>query len=637
MLRHVAPFAVIVFACILLTAFPAYAKGTTAEEGLSPAEEAPVLIMGCCDCDPIESYDGVKGTFVGIMPDILARISEQTGITFQYVGSPTEDDRRELVENLQVEMVSAVRDNGEFSGFDLQKSEEVLTYEIEGVSYSACFAFTELADPELVQSFNQAFKEVLHSDDMHNILMKYAVKSRQGEDSGWLAALVAVAYLAAVISIIILAEKNRALRHKQRYSEFFDDLTGVWNLDHFCLTYDNQLTDSQRSEYSLVYFGEDFKQLYDHFGTEEVNRFLKYMAHILTRSMGDSGMLCRVENDYFVLARKTGSQEELENWAVRVLDKIDAYPVVFSKEYEINIHAGIYAVQKEDRFAQNVIYYCKEAYKYALKHNRSYAICGKDILNEMQEQDQLISMISEAFRTEQFAIYAQPYVSLNENGIYGCEALVRWNHPTKGLLKPDKFISLFEGQGAIMDLDLYLFERVCRWQQQRNIRGEKRVVVSCNFSRFDFASPDLADKLIDIFNRYTVDPKQVAVEITESVVQENNATAQKNIETLRRMNFSIYLDDFGSGSTSYSDLKNYPIDILKLDRSLLLMADNEKGAVILDSIVSLGHRLNFSIVCEGAETEEQIELLKRLKCDYIQGFYYYRPMPLSEANKLMDE
>ncbi|GEM_PF-1838028 len=637
MLRRLIPFAFAVFICVLTAAFPACAEGTATEEPLSAQADTPVLVAGCYDCSPIESYDEATGTFVGIMPDILAQISEQTGLTFRYVGSATEDNRAKLANNPQVKIVSAVKDHEDFSGLGLQKTDEGLAFEIDGVSHEVYLAFTEAADPELIQSFNQAFEEVLHADEMNRILMKYAVQGRQERTSGWLVALVSAAYLAAVISIIVLAEKNRALRHKQRYSEFFDDLTGVWNLDHFCLSYDKQLTDSQRAEYAVVYFSEDFRQLYDHFGTEEVNNFLKYMAHILARNMGDSGMLCRVENDSFVLARKTASQEELETWAARVLDKIDAYPVVFSKEYEVNIHAGIYSVQKEDRFAQNVIYYCKEAYKYALKHNLSYAICGKDILNEMQEQDQLISMISEAFRTEQFAVYAQPYVSLNENGIYGCEALVRWNHPTKGLLKPDKFISLFEGQGAIMDLDLYLFERVCRWQQQRNIRGEKRIVISCNFSRFDFDSPDLADKLIEIFNQYTVDPRQIAIEITESVVQENNATAQRNIESLRRMNFSIYLDDFGSGSTCYSDLKNYPIDILKLDRSLLLMADNEKGAVILDSIVSLGHRLNFSIVCEGAETEEQIELLRKLKCDYIQGFYYYRPMPLNEADRLLDE
>ncbi|MBP6887333.1 MAG: EAL domain-containing protein [Oscillospiraceae bacterium] len=637
MLRRLTPFAVAAFACVLLAALPSYAEGTSGVGEASPAADAPILVAGCRDGGPIEYYDEETGAFAGIMPDLLEEIGRRTGLEFQYVAPPAGGGRRELAENLQVEIVSAVKDDGEFDGLDLQRSDMGLTYEAEGESRSAYFAFTRLASPELIQSFNEALEEVLHSDEMNRILMGYAVENGRGENLGWTAVLIGAVFLAAVVSITALARKNRVLMHEQRYTELFDDLTGVWNLDHFCLYYDRQLTDSQRAEYSVVYFSEDFKQLYDRYGTEEVNHFLKYMAHILARNMGDGGMLCRMENESFVLARKTASQGELETWAARVLDKIDAYPVVFSKDYEIGIHAGIYSIQKEDRFAQNVIYYCKEAYKYALKHKLSYAICGKDILNEMQEQDQLISMASEAFRTEQFAIYAQPYVSLSEDGIYGCEALVRWNHPTKGLLKPDKFISLFEGQGTILDLDLYLFERVCRWQQQRNIRGEKKMVISCNFSRFDFASPLLAEKLIEILNRYTVDPRQIAIEITESVVQENNATAQRNIEALRRMNFSIYLDDFGSGSTSYSDLKNYPIDILKLDRSLLLMADNEKGAVILDSIVSLGHRLNFSIVCEGAETEEQIALLRKLKCDYIQGFYYYRPMPLSEADKLMDK
>ena len=637
MLRRLTPFAVAIFACVLLGARPSYAEGAFGEGERSPEAGAAVLVAGCRNCEPIESYDGEKDAFVGIMPDLLAEIGRRTGLEFQYVDPSGGDSRRELAEKLQVEIVSAVRDDGEFDGLNLQTSDAVLVYEVGGESRSACFAFTELADPELIQIFNEALKEALHSDEMNRILTGYAIGNRRAGNPGWAAALIAVLLLAAGASIAALARKNRVLVHEQRYADLFDDLTGVWNLDHFCLYYDRELTDAQRSEYSVVYFSEDFKQLYDHYGTDEVNHFLKYMAHILARNMGPAGMLCRMENESFVLARKTASQEELETWAAKVLDKIDAYPVVFSKDYEIAIHAGIYSIQKEDRFAQNVIYYCKEAYKYALKHKLSYAICGKDILNEMQEQDQLISMFSEAFRTEQFAIYAQPYVSLSGDGIYGCEALVRWNHPTKGLLKPDKFISLFEGQGTILDLDLYLFERVCRWQQQRNLRGEKKMVISCNFSRFDFASPDLAEKLIEIFNRYTVDPEQIAVEITESVVQENNAVAQRNIEALRRMNFSIYLDDFGSGSTSYSDLKNYPIDILKLDRSLLLMADNEKGAVILDSIVSLGHKLHFGIVCEGAETEEQIALLRKLKCDYIQGFYYYRPMPLEEADELMNE
>ncbi|HPR40857.1 MAG TPA: hypothetical protein PKV62_07600, partial [Oscillospiraceae bacterium] len=186
MLRRFTPFVCAVFICILLTAFPAYAEGT-AEEESSPSADTPILVAGCYDCDPIEYYDSTEDKYVGIMPDILARISEQTGMTFQYVGSSTGDNREDLIKNPQVKIVSAVKDYDEFG---LQKTEQGLEYEVDGATHQAYFAFTEAAEPELIQSFNEAFEEVLRSDDMNRILMKYAVQGRQEKTSGWLVALV---------------------------------------------------------------------------------------------------------------------------------------------------------------------------------------------------------------------------------------------------------------------------------------------------------------------------------------------------------------------------------------------------------------------------------------------------------------
>ena len=259
------------------------------------------------------------------------------------------------------------------------------------------------------------------------------------------------------------------------------------------------------------------------------------------------------------------------------------------------------------------------------------------MLNELKEQQLLLGELERALDNHEFCFFLQPKCNSITRAIVGMEALVRWNHPTRGCVPPAEFMPLLERTGLVTRLDQYIWESVCQTLQKWQESGSNLVPVSVNVSVQDILNLDVPQIFADLVEKYKLEPKLLLAEITETMVAEDTQMVENAIQGLHRKGFSVMMDDFGSGYSSLNMLKDTNVDAIKLDMKLIDMnqENRSKGVQIVESVVDMAHRLNLPIIAEGVETPEQVSMLQAADCLYTQGYYFFKPMPIENAEKLL--
>ena len=251
------------------------------------------------------------------------------------------------------------------------------------------------------------------------------------------------------------------------------------------------------------------------------------------------------------------------------------------------------------------------------------------IVDAMSEEE-----LTKALKEKQFEIYLQPQTDIMENKIVGAEALVRWNHPQRGMVSPNEFIPMFEETGMINELDYYVWEEACKliagWEKE----GGLKCSISVNISAKDFYLSNIYSNITGLVEKYGINPKKLKLEITESAFALNVTEQVALVKQLQDYGFIVEIDDFGSGYSSLNSLKDIPADVLKLDMKFFERTDDaERAQKVVESIVNLAYNLKMPVIAEGVEDDEKLELLKAIGCRIVQGFYYSRPLPVKEFEK----
>ena len=259
---------------------------------------------------------------------------------------------------------------------------------------------------------------------------------------------------------------------------------------------------------------------------------------------------------------------------------------------------------------------------------------GKDKYSLSREE------LNIAIQAGQFFVYFQPQVDMVTLKLHGAEALSRWQHPTDGLIFPNSFIPQLEENGAIDDLDMYMFEEVCRIKADWKARGEKYAdtVISVNMSRNHLYNPDFTKELSEIADKYGINHKELEIEITETVFVDDTDKLISSIEAIKNEGFFIAIDDFGSGFSGLNLLKDISVDTIKIDKSFLHGSGaTERGKSIIRNIIALCLDLKVDVITEGIETEAQVEFIKKCGCKVAQGFYYSKALPQHKFERFADE
>ena len=367
---------------------------------------------------------------------------------------------------------------------------------------------------------------------------------------------------------------------------------------------------------------KNFKTLNDRYGRERCNHLLHELANRLMAVIPGLAAGGRISGDSFAFL----IDHQEEDWTGVLGPTIeDMTTVNFYVKFGIveDVDHSLPAPQLCDRAAM------------AMQHLRGSTGAGVAFYDEELRQQQIteqiiIESMSSALRERQFMIYYQPKHDVHNGSIAGAEALLRWNHPELGLIRPDIFIGIFERNGLITAMDRYVCEEVCREIRRCVDLGLPTVPISINLSRLDFDDHDLAAHVAHMADRYDIDRNLLHIELTETAYSEDPDAVVTALKELRSYGFHIELDDFGSGYSSLASLNMLPLDILKLDGSMIRQATKLGDFRIIESAIQIAQFLGLETVVEGVETAEELDRLRGMGCDLIQGIYYSWPLEQSE-------
>ena len=320
-----------------------------------------------------------------------------------------------------------------------------------------------------------------------------------------------------------------------------------------------------------------------------------------------------------------------EETILQGISEIPALSIDTQTQYPVIIHVGIYEITERDTAVSVMFDRCFMAIS-GIKNDATARIAYYDekLREDLMWEQRMAGSLDNALLTGQIVPYLQAQVN-RDGRVEGAEVLVRWIHPEFGFLPPGKFIGIFEKNGMISKIDKYMWESACRILNSWSFIGREDLYLSVNISPKDFYLMDVPTEIINLVNKYDIDPRRLRLEITESIVMDDAEEKIKTIEQLRANGFLVEMDDFGSGYSSLNMLKDMPIDVLKLDMVFLnASTENNRTRAIMKLIIDLAKALNIPVIAEGVETQEQVDFLSEMGCDYFQGYYFAKPVPLMD-------
>ena len=444
---------------------------------------------------------------------------------------------------------------------------------------------------------------------------------------------------AVIIDVTGEHEAERELMNSKielQYRAERDSLTGIYNREMFYRQARVMIDKNPDEKYLVAQWNIDhFRIVNELFGSNMGDRILCTIANKLSQYMKGNGVYARLEADNFVTCT---TAEYIEQHLEKIEHILEGEGLENELHYPLMIHAGFYYVKDNNMAVSSMCDRAGMAVKH-IKNNclkRWYEYNSK-MKEQMVNEQELVNDMAKALEQHQFFVVYQPIIDAKTQRMISAEALVRWNHPKKGFISPGVFIPLFEKNGFITKLDHYVCEEVCSYLSARQKQGKKIVPVSVNLSRINFYNHNLCEEIIELTQKYDLEPRYLKLEVTESAYTDNPLELINMIDMFQRNGFQVLMDDFGSGYSSLNMLKDVSVDILKIDMKFMEELEvSNRANNILFSIIQMAKALDMNIVGEGVETQNQYELLASMGCDSIQGYYFSKPIPSDEFAVMLD-
>lgn len=432
-----------------------------------------------------------------------------------------------------------------------------------------------------------------------------------------------------------IERSQQQLSKELKYRADYDTLTGIYNKTKFFEATRAVLNQNRDEIFAFLRIDvAKFQLVNSFFGVYEGDNLLRYIAEEIRKFAGGSVKTSfgRLEADIFCICMPYHSEAAIDEFLKYLRTRIGLYNL----EYDIVPTVGIYVIEDRELPIDSMYDRANLAAK-KCKGNyiRNYAFYTSDMSEELVKEQRIVNRMKNALEGNEFVIYLQPKYELQRNTIEGAEALVRWISPSRGLISPGEFIPVFERNGFITKLDYYVWEKACqliaRWLKE----GKKPEPISVNISRVSLYNPRLVEIICGLVEKYQVPPHLLQLELTESAYTNNPQAIREMMEKFQKAGFSILMDDFGSGYSSLNVLKDIAVDILKIDMKFLSDTDKQgRSENILASVVRMAKWLDMPVVAEGVERREQVEFLRSIGCEYVQGYYFAKPMPVEQYEEM---
>ncbi|MCR5831983.1 MAG: bifunctional diguanylate cyclase/phosphodiesterase [Lachnospiraceae bacterium] len=426
------------------------------------------------------------------------------------------------------------------------------------------------------------------------------------------------------------------IKAEMEYRADYDSMTGLYNSETFYKKASAIIRNHPDDKFVIISIDVDrFRLINDRYGIDAGNRTLETVGKMIREVSPKDSIAKRYQGDVFSVLLKYKTDQDLVQYMGKLSEVVRGARVV---PISIGLTYGIYKVDDRD-LPVRLMCDRARAVKKQVKGNAltNYAVYDDVIRLKLREQAEIEEEMNTALSNKEFVMYLQPQIDIATGKLRGAEALVRWQHPIKGVLVPAQFLSLFESNGFITKMDMYIWELACRYIRDLQDRGIY-LPVSVNISRVHIGSTNLSDILLDLVRKYDIAPKYLELEITENLFMEDVDELFNEMASLKKCGFNIMMDDFGSGYSSLNMLRNAPVDTLKIDRFFLdEIISTDRGKIIVEASVRMAKQLGLAVIAEGVETQEQLDFLKTINCDIVQGYYYSRPIPPDEFERFMEK
>lgn len=423
----------------------------------------------------------------------------------------------------------------------------------------------------------------------------------------------------------------------------YDKLTGLpcFNLFRDTVT-DIAKRGFEGDKFAFIYCDiNNFKYINEKYGSENGDRMLCSFADKINSI--DTPIKCssRIFSDKFLIFMRIENPDGIAGDMLKFLDEFSEREKEINSECSVTSAAGIYIVEDCKKIdigaaVDNVNIARREAKK---NLENCCVVYDESMKQEITHSIEIVNKAKTALKNHEFVVYYQPKIELKTDTLVGAEALVRWKKPDGTIVRPDKFIPYLERNGFIVNVDFYVYEEVCKFIRAHLDAGKKIVPISVNVSRVHLKDPDFLKIVNGIISKYRIPSDLIEFELTESVFLENQNAAIQTMDELKKLGYLVSIDDFGSGFSSLNLLKNLPVDILKIDKEFLSNGSNfnSNDGIVVSSIINMANKMKISVICEGVETEEQVNFLRANNCDMVQGFFFARPIPENEFDSYAEK
>ncbi len=491
---------------------------------------------------------------------------------------------------------------------------------------------------EYRNSLKASIQKVIETGTQENV--EYAAVD-ENENTIWSEGRISPYYKNDEVVAATLVASDISARKALDWQLRHDELTGLANRAYFTTRVEQCLLNKKPGESLAILFVDldHFNLINDCFGHELGDKLLVEMSRMINKEVQEGEMLARLGGDEFAILKCLSHGTAIEDYAEKLCDKLKQPMNIDGFDIYPSVSVGIVLAEDDNDTVNSLMRDADAALYHAKSSGRNrFEYFDHTVREKIVKRVELGNELRRAIGEDEFEVLYQPLANVDEVRISGFEALLRWNHPDKGVISPVEFIPIAEETGLIVPITRRVLEKVSNHIVQWDKAGLNGFNVAVNCSAREFNEQKLELMIQQIVEETGVDIHRLELELTESSIMDDVKKAIDNMQKLSDIGVSISIDDFGTGYSSFSYIKQFAIDKLKIDRAFVkdIPAD-EDDAAIVEAIIAMAKRLKIKVVAEGVETVEQVEFLLRAKCDYIQGFILGKPMPVDEITRRLKE
>jgi len=444
--------------------------------------------------------------------------------------------------------------------------------------------------------------------------------------------IAAALFVITLLFFVILIFQYRSRKRLERIA-YVDEVTGGNNWQKFKLEATEILESKAVTACAILTFDIDrFRFINEEYGHEKGDQVLQMVVKILKERINKQETYARVSGDHFAILCGCDERDKITRRIKEFIRVLNIEREAIGIKERLFCHFGIYIIEDKQGNLDKIREKSNMA-RIAAKtaDNHHWFFYSDAFRKKIGDEKEIMDQMEDALENHEFEMYLQPKYNLHRNAYCGCEALVRWRHPQKGLISPGEFIPIFEQTGFIRKLDMFMLEAVCQTLKRWEAEKYPEIAISVNISRKNLKQTDFIESVLSITNQYRINRGRLEIELTESSIFEDVNRMIEIGQAFRRCGFKMAMDDFGSGYSSINLLGNLPLDVIKMDQGFFNSHLNrERNYIVVESTIKMIKKLGMTVVAEGIETEAEVEMLRALGCDIIQGYYFGKPMTVDE-------